>query len=263
MSRFDQSVAKLTTLSDYIKARERTIELLRSSYRALSLADDTFKTVYGYGLPYDAQHRERLETVIKQMDQRLWRQAYDVTGFGQLMDRQAREEFDRSLEKAPPAFTEDNVRSIFLSAAQQAEEMFARGVVNVFRGLSKLHRTNTNDTFKVNRRAIMAGIVKPRWGGGLEVAYGRARDELNDLDRVFRKTDGQQHHPRALETALNGALKDSEVYEDDYFQMKGFGNGNLHVLFKRKDLLDQINKIIHDYHDGSAVAKDRPGRAHG
>jgi len=255
MSRFDQDLAIPPTLADYAAARERTVQAYHSALKTLALADRQFQTIYSYGLPRNSYPRDSLEETVRAIDARLWRQAFDITGFGQLMDREAREQFERDNQDNPPAFTVENVRSIFLSAAQDAEEMFNRGLVNVFRRLSRGHRTNTNEAFKVNRRAIMVYMVRPA-GRGLEICYGPAADELNDLDRVFKTLDDEKHHPRSLETALNAALRKGEVYEDTYYQFKGFKNGNLHVVFKRQDLLDQANRIIHDYHEGSALAKN-------
>jgi len=256
MSRFDQDLVLPPSLSDYAASRERTIEAYRSALKTLALADQEFQRIYSHGLPRNSYPRDSLEETIRAIDRRLWHQAFDITGFGQLMDRQARKDFERTLEQNPPAFTVENVRSIFLSTAQDADEMFNRGLVNVFRRLSRSHRTNTNNAFKINRRAIIEGMVRPSWGGGLEVRIGWPSDELNDIDRVIKTLDRQPHHRRALETAVNGALKKREVYEDAYYQIKGFANSNMHILFKRQDLLDQANRIIHDYYEGSALAKN-------
>ena len=48
-------------------------------------------------------------------------------------------------------------------------------------------------------------------------------------------------YARALECSINAAFKEigptgPYVYEDAYYQIKGFKNGNMHIFFKRADL---------------------------
>ena len=33
------------------------------------------------------------------------------------------------------------------------------------------------------------------------------------------------------------------TYQDDYFKFKWFRNGNLHIEFKREDLLTELNRV--------------------
>lgn len=257
MSKFDQTLMLPQTLDDYVAMRGRVLDTYKSALATLQLADRELEKFLSFGLSWNSTPRDSLTDVTHDIDRRLWRKAFDLTGFGQLMDAKAREDFERSLNDKPPEFTVENVRSIFLSTAQDAEEMFNRGLVNVFRRLSSDHRTNTNNAFKVNEKAVLGFMVTQRWGGGLEVRYGRARDEINDIDRVFKTLDNKKHQPRGLEMALNGALHEGRVYEDEYYQIKGFKNTNLHIKFKRGDLLDKANRIIHEYYHGSALAKNR------
>ena len=82
----------------------------------------------------------------------------------------------------------------------------------------------------------------------------RSEAKINDIDRVFKVLDGKSHIPRSLEMGINGALIDKKIYEDDYYRIKGFKNGNMHIEFKRQDLLDKANLMIHKYYKGRALA---------
>ena len=197
---------------------------------------------------------------MKTLDMAYWRRAFDVTNFSQLMDTKARKEFESSLEKDPPAFTVDNVRSIFLSQVQDAEMMFARGLVNVFLGLCRRElKTNQANAFKVERKVIMGSMVGLSFGGGLEVGRGMyyyGSDKLNDIDRVFKTLDDKIYVPRSLETAMNEAFKKYEVFEDDYYRAKAFKNGNMHLEFKRSDLLEKANQVIAKFYEDGALGKN-------
>jgi len=244
------------TLADYCQIREKTLGLLRESMAMHELAEQTFLTAYAHGLPCE-RRIYTLKDYAHEIDARLWRQAFNLTGFMQLMDRQALAEFNTQNTKEPAAFTIENVRATFLSLFQDADEMFARGLVNTFRRLNRYYKTN-DQAFKLERKAILTHIFQVRCTRGLEVNYGaHATGTLNDLDRVFHVLDGQKHAERRLETALNASFERSGpwVYEDSYFQIKGFRNGNAHILFKRDDLLEKANRVIHNYYDGRALAE--------
>jgi hypothetical protein len=244
------------TLIDYCEAREQSLNMLKQAYRLIDEAEDGLKPYLTHGLGYETKPRSSFEDAVKDIDRQLWRQAFDKTGFLQLMDREAKSNFDRDLDKNPPEFTEQNIRSIFLSLAQESDEMFVRGLVNVFRRLSKDHRTNTNSPFKVNDKAIISYMFESNYSGGLSVkSWTRAGEELNDLDRVIKTLDEKQHHARTLQTALNAHFYNdySEPYEDEYYRIKGFKNGNMHLQFKRLDLLEKANKLIAKYY-GDALA---------
>lgn len=258
----ESSLAVQKTLSDYCAVRERTLALLEDAGRQLAAANAEMKTVYGLGLTWDIVRPFDMETATRDIDERLWRQAFQATGFLSLMDAQALSDFRRSLERTPPPFTEENIRTTFLSLFQDADMMFARGAVNVFRKLSKAYRTNERDPFRLDRKAILHSIFQSRWSGGLQVNYGSwASGQINDLDRVFRLLDGKRHEPQALETAINAAFAESKegpwVYEDGYFRIKGFLNGNAHFVFLREDLLEKANRLIGEHCGGNALAEKK------
>lgn len=247
-------------LTDYCEIRTKVLAILSDARRMLILAEKEMKSVYTYGLPHDISRSFELEYAAREIDKRLWRQAFEQTGFMQMMDRQALAKFNADNEQDPPPFTVENIRATFLTLFQGADEMFARGLVNVFRGLSSRYRTN-DQPFKLERRVVLSGICQSGWSGGVRISYrDYASGTINDLDRVFHVLDGKQHHPRALEAAINAEFDTNKrgpwVYEDTYFQMRGFLNGNAHIIFKRADLLEKANRVIHDYYDGRALPDD-------
>lgn len=241
------------TLLDYCETRQRVFVSLERAHALFEQAEKKFKEVDRYGFSRDSLPINSLEQTKRSIDEKLWREAFDKTGFLQFMDEQAKTQFFKEVRETTPEFTESTIRATFLSLAQEAETMFARGLVNVFLRLSKHHRTNTNSPFKVNARAIIPYIVVSNWSRGRQLRYD-ASGQINDIDRVFKVLDGKKHDPRTLEFAINAALAHLEVFDDDYYQVKGYGNGNMHMLFKRNDLLERANKIIHDYYHGTALA---------
>jgi len=250
------------TLIDYCTAREQVLVRMEEAHAIIDGCKEALEQLGPYLFPGDYDRRFSISDFRTKLDQRLWHQAFDHTGFMQLMDREAKARFMDDVERAPPPFTIENIRSTFLSVAQQADEMFARGLVNVFLRLSDRHKTNTNEPFKVNRKAILTSMAEQDWRRPtVHISYrSYASEQLNDIDRVFKILDGKKHTPRTLELACNAAFADESNpnrYSDDYYEIRGYRNGNLHITFKRQDLLDKANRIISDYYEGSALANGR------
>lgn len=245
-------------ITDICEARDSAIAKLSQALTLIDQAESTINGVCTYAFPSSEIHQPRIEELVKSIDRRLWQFAFDYTGFMQIMDREAKRNFMDDVERKAPPFTIDNIRTTFLQFSQDASTMYARGIVNVFLRLSDKHKTNTNEPFKIDEKCILTYMVSQSYGGGLEVRRwgGYAEEQLNDIDRVFKTLDGQKHIQHSLEHAINAAWKNkgAKIYEDSYYRIKGFKNTNMHIQFKRADLLEKANKIISEFYNGTALA---------
>lgn len=242
------SIALPTTLTQLLQARGEALRLLSDARRCTDMAKDLLSAHGRYLMPRGGQIREDAGRVQAELDASMWRRAFDLTGFKQLMDAQAVAEFERSLSPKPPEFTEANIRSTFIDLHGKSAEMFRRGVVNVFRNLSDDYKTNANEPFRIGRKLVMTYMTNKAFGGGLELNYGGSRDRLNDIDRVVRTLGGMTFVAGALPTSVDRSLKLGHVHECELYRAKGFKNGNLHFEFMRKDLLDLLNEEIAEHY---------------
>lgn len=255
-----KQVALPTTLTDLLKARQAAQRLIEDAHRSLQMAEDLLNQHGRYLIPYGAQLKEYLEKVRNELDSKMWRRAMDLTGFKQLMDTQEVDRFERSLEYSPPEFNEDNIRATFIDLQLRSADMFRRGVFNVFRWLSKAYRTNQAEPFRIGDKVIMKSMVQSNFSGGLYIQYGmndKAANQLNDIDRVVKTLDQQPFQSRSLESAMNAAFANLEVFEDSYYRARAFKNGNLHLEFKRLDLLDKVNEQIAEHYAYGALPDAR------
>lgn len=241
------------TIHDYIEARAQMISLREQAAKLIDKARTIGDEIGSYVWPYEERLPMADDKFVQELDRRLWAQAFDKTGFMQLMDAKARNEFDNSLRNKPPVFSLENIQTTFLSLAQESDMMFKRGIVNVFLALDNRYRTNAKEPFKVDRRMVVEFVFSIWVRGELRIRHG-AEGKINDIDRVLKVLDGKQHTPRGLEMAINEAMQRGNVYEDDYLKLTGFKNGNAHITIKRLDLLDRVNELISEYYHGQALA---------
>lgn len=241
------------TLVDLIEARHEALRLHGDARRLNAMAEELLGKVGSYLMPRGAQFYEDAGRATAQMDASFWRRAFDLTGFKQLMDAEAVADFERSLAPKPPEFTDANIRSVFIDLHSKSGAMFRRGIVNVFRYLSDEYKTNANEPFRIGRKVVMGWMIQPSFRRGLQIRIG-AGDKINDIDRIIKTLDGKQFMAREAEYAMNTAFNDGAAFEDDYYRAKAFKNGNLHIEFKRQDLLDGLNEQIAE-HYGNTLSK--------
>lgn len=248
-----KNVAIPSTLFDLLTARDDALRLIADARKTIEMARDLLAVCGPYLMPRGAQMPEDDKRIRAELDSSMWRRALDLTGFKQLMDAEAVASFEKSLHPAPPEFTEATIRATFIDLRLNAETMFRRGVFNVFRYLSDDYRTNQKEPFKIGRKVVMTWMISPSFRRGLGIRHGAA-DKLNDMDRVFKTLDNKPFTPRSLESEMELAFNDRLVFENDYYRAKAFQNGNMHMEFKRPDLLDKVNEQIAAYYGDNVLA---------
>lgn len=197
--------------------------------------------------------------VTKNLDQNIWERLILTSGIEKLMDKQAHEEFRKSLVKDMPPVSADAVAATLEQLRMDARTIFLRGLANCFSGLDR--RFRSHDGFKIGSRIVLT-YAMDRYGSWSR--YER-EVEFRDVERVFRTLDGKEHVDRyggiigaiekARQVAREGVKWDKAVTfvaEDDYFRVRIFGNGNMHVWFKRNDLVRRANLLLAEFY-GAAV----------
>ncbi|EBG9727408.1 DUF4942 domain-containing protein [Salmonella enterica] len=198
-----------------------------------------------------------MKAITRNLDRGIWRDLMERSGMLSLMDARAREQWYNSLEKDDiPAVSEANILSTFEQLHQSKDEVFERGVINVFKSLSWNYKSNS--PCKFGSKIIVNGLVKcDRWGYSLN--WGWQRDRLADLERMLMLLDGKPvpdnraDVTRQLDDHIH-ENRGSNSYEDGMFKIKYFKKGTAHITFKRPELVDRLNDIIARHYPGMLAA---------
>lgn len=205
---------------------------------------------------------EKTETAMKvitrNLDRSIWRDLMKKSGMLSLMDAQAREQWYNNLEKDDiPAISEENILSTFEQLHQSKDDVFERGVINVFKSLSWDYKTNSPCQF--GKKIIVTGLIKcDRWGFGLNC--GLQRDRLADLERMLMLLDRKPFPDNRADVTLRLGdhihdNRHSNSYEDEMFKIKYFQKGTAHITFRRPELVDKLNDIIARHYPGALPTK--------
>lgn len=194
-----------------------------------------------------------MKVITRNLDRGIWRDLMKRSGMLSIMDAQAREQWYNSLEKEDiPAISEENILSTFEQLHQSKDDVFERGVINVFKSLSWNFKTNSPCHF--GKKIIVTGLVIcDRWGFGLN--WGWQRDRLADLERMLLLLNGKPIPDNRADVTrrLGDHIHEnrySNSYEDEMFVIKYFQKGTAHITFKRPELVDKLNDIIAKYYPG-------------
>ncbi|UYL03163.1 DUF4942 domain-containing protein [Pantoea ananatis] len=209
------------------------------------------------GHRYDSWLTEKADkampAVTRNIDSSIWRDLMLKSGMMALMDAQARDQWHKNLEEGDlPAISEANILSTFEQLHLNKMEVFERGIINVFKGLSWDYKTNSPCSF--GKKIIINNLVSHnRWGFSLN--WGWRRDQLADLERMLFLLSGKSipDNRSDITTRLMAHIRDNpdkDVYEDEFFRIRYFQNGTAHLTFKRLDLVERMNDIIAKHYPG-------------
>ena len=204
------------------------------------------------GRPVGERRTEFLQAIETQTDRQIWHHIIDATNLERLMDRQARDEMRTQLQGDPPPAIADTVRATLANFMLEADLIFRRGIAKVFSSLDR--RFKSHDGFKVGSRVILNNAISEynSWN-----SYGRHDENLRDIERTFHILDGHPQPERSagicgMITAKQSNERTYEV-ESDYFRVRKFANGNIHIWFTRTDLLRRVNRLLADWYGANVL----------
>lgn len=261
-------VARRTTLSELCRAWTTTEREITVAFKLIARAEKRLEDVfqggnhsfsvqeYNHGMNWK-EPKEATERLRRQV----WRVIAERMALRQNMSLAQAKELDRQIETGeglPPIRYADVLATVETLLSRRGEFLEAK-VHECYRWLRPDCWSGTGRygyvPLATNRKSFEAGVgVKViisygctrSYRGGFEANYNR-RDELRALDQVFHLLDGQPQpttHNGALCDAIATQTKSGQPDADTpYFHARCHGNGNLHLTFKRRDLLDRFNAI--------------------
>ncbi|HDX8787057.1 TPA: DUF4942 domain-containing protein [Klebsiella michiganensis] len=254
------SIERIVTGRDTaLKQIEQLIQQLDSISRLTSeigggtAQDWAMKVGHRYDSWMTENTDKALPAITRNIDRSIWRDLMLKSGMMALMDAQARDQWHKNLEEGDlPAISEANILSTFEQLHRNKMDVFERGIINVFKGLSWDYKTNSPCSF--GKKIIVNNLVTHnRWGFNLN--WGWRRDQLADLERMLFLLDGKPipDNRGDVTTRLMDHIRDNlskDVYEDDFFSVRYFQKGTAHITFKRPDLTEKMNDIVAKHYPG-------------
>ena len=179
-----------------------------------------------------------------------WRKIIKQLDIDKIMSIEAKNKLDKQLcdynsEDNLPELTVENVFEVLQGFIGNSDKYFQEAIKEVFDWLrpGRWDTHKTNKKFYVGEKVIInGGINVDQWFMRINY-YDEPR--LTALDNVFHLLDGQgcTKYPFDFKTVLAAACTEKKFdCQTEYFLCKWYLNGNLHITFRRLDLLKKLNQ---------------------
>jgi len=262
---FDTTLVTRSSIAEKVKAYEEAQEKIRQGYALLTEAQATLKAAFTVAGKYDSDFDvlpdrrsyyveigKLPEYVEGQTRRKAWRILYHTLDIDKILSIKRADEIGRKLENETlPEITIKNIYEVFETLVQNTNDFANEAVHEVFdwlrpheSGYGSRYKTNEkNAKFEIGKKVILAWCVENKFGGGFRTDYTREKN-LMALDRVFHLLDGKSFNDKGYRSPLVDAINTGGATgETDYFRYTCYGNKNLHLEFKRLDLLKEFNAV--------------------
>ncbi|ABO55113.1 DUF4942 domain-containing protein [Burkholderia vietnamiensis] len=177
------------------------------------------------------------------VDSCAWKFLFQRLGYDRLLDEQGRNELSAQLSAGEfLPFVEANVHATLGRLLEERDETLGLGVERVFRQLSRDYKSNKSGGF--GRKLVVESAVNydPRFGG--RWSEGWRSGALDDLLHFMLLADGRRDDVRFSAWLQEHLGAGRLVIQHEYFLVKVFKKGTLHLTFQRMDLLDALNRLL-------------------
>lgn len=253
-----EQLARRTTVSELVRVYQRACADVREAFARIHAAEKSLNEVFT--LDETGQMSVRAnhwpvrwndpEHSIEALKRDAWRAIVERLELRRMLSITRAAQLDQQLDRGElPDITVENVEAFAKGYAGQLSELLEESVREVYDWLRPRAGTEradykTNSVIDVGRKVVLTYVTEPGWSSWHVHHTTSAR--LTALENVFTALDGKgsitKGYYSELETAIRGAGKDGR-FETAYFAGRCFRNRNVHLTFKRSDLLAKFNAI--------------------
>lgn len=258
------------TLAQMAEAYASAESEIRQAFELLAKASERLKLSFnqtgyrftGWGVGIHGTKHNDAEAFMRDVKRDVWAALVDRLELRRIASVERCKEIDRQIEtgEGMPDITLSTLLAMVEGSFKGVPQMIEQAVQEVFNMLRPGSRGSHYVTNQKGKWEIRDKVILPyrlddvsQYTRHFCVNYSY-QAELRALDNVFHMMDG-----KGCVKSVNGPLVDA-IYvtpvtsaggETDYFEFKCFKNRNLHLRFKRPDLVAKLNQIA-----GGARLKD-------
>ena len=250
--------------SNIVEALVRSYEMAKHNFSVVKQAEDKL-VFYSQGLMYSTDilklYRESGGYVefLDGFKMQAWQSILKRMNIERFFTSRVQKEFSKNKEQLGfMELTVANIAKVVDMLVQNRDEIMKQCVVDVFDGMTKYHEFNqmvvsgerwkTNKAYFVNKKVILPNYVQ--WDGYRYQNNYYNDEAYSDIDKVMAYLSGDNYDKIGkIKDSL--ALKFGQIYkgetdlketESQYFYIKFFKKGTVHLTFKREELWSRFNQ---------------------
>jgi hypothetical protein len=254
-------ITKRSNVRTMVAAYQEAVDDVKKAFEIMQNAESKVNQAFNSSGGYDTTvilqprnaHREvdwkNPKPVLQEMKRSAWRVIVNRLEIKSILSSKAKKEMDKHLERDDlPEITYDNVMEFCEGYATSMPTLFEDSVKEVFSWLRPTYTNyKTNSQYELGNKVIIFCLRDPKWMACHGVDHYKSQD-LIVLENVFRTLDGKGQRAKGyiseLELEIQKLRLDGDGKgETEYFRFKYFKNQNLHLEFRRMDLVKKLNMI--------------------
>jgi hypothetical protein len=261
MSHLDTGIIKKQTITELVGTYEEAIKTMHAGYAMLQKAQDLLKESYGkqhymsFSVVNGYEEPFKLVVSIEQkLRSEAWKVLINMLGVRKVLSVRRAEELDKQLSdwRDMPEITVQNVFDTMNSMIAQSRDFLEEAVQEVYQFLrpassrfQSVYKTNMkNGRWELGNKIILPYVIQSGWGSAKFRVNLHLEKKLVAMDKVFHALDSKGV-PDGYLSPLVDAINTSEtgIGETDYYKFRCYKNQNLHLEFKRMDLVALLNQV--------------------
>lgn len=208
---------------------------------------------------YDRPQAPTLNAELNTLKAAFWQHIFDRTKLGEVTTSKFQAQFrEQSSKMAQMQFSVENIIEVLELFLANRDSILTECIVNVFEEATRFHKDNTshtegwksNKSWKVAPKIVLPyGVEYTKWRTWSVV--WRRREFFADLDKALCMIDGKKFSEiQRLDNSIDNRLKalnaDSRLeyadpFSSEFFEVRIFKKGTVHIKFLDKSLLDRFN----------------------
>lgn len=253
----NEQLANRLTIAEVVRVYDEATAKIRGAFAQVSAAEQQLNDTFAMGDYMSTIHVnrhgridfDRPDDVLIEIRHQVWSAIVERLEVRRMMSIARWKELQRQIEKKElPEITHESVGQLTSGFEKSLSAMLGEAVEEVFDWLRPRRSDyKTNSELEIGRKVILAYVVE-------HTGYGRSNwrvsyhydQNLLALENVLHALDGRGQISKTHYSAIHNVVEAEGfdgVGETDLFKFKCYRNRNLHIEFKRLDLLAKFNRI--------------------
>lgn len=256
INEIERLVLEYETACQLAKDTYRAVRAKQSFYSYISTVNkrkDGISSPLSYIVPSNKEHGpDVLTEELDRLRRGYWVLILGADEFRKLLTNEAREKLNRQIEVAGDMeINLTNIRMLLMALSANQRDILVDSIVSIFQKITDRHMASyssnvhyyngwkTNSSYKLNPKIIIPVQYSPFDSWDFKDEYGhlpyRVRDWIDDIVRALQLID-----PTVTDEFVYVSRGE---FENDWLRFKMFAKGTVHIWFKDKRLLSQLNYI--------------------
>jgi hypothetical protein len=248
-------IVKRNSIAEMVMKYGQVLEQVKNGFEVLRQAKATLADIADRP---ELQNHERnhsepdytpeyFEECKKHIKREVWRGLVQKLNIRSVMNTTKRDELDKQLSTGEglPEIETEAILQIIGGMMGNIQQYARDAIIEAFELMRRKSDgyKSTGEAWMIENKVVLGWMIEGKYGGGYHSGYSKGSDAMRTIENAFLMLDGKgpgQNYKSDLEAKIGESTTGEG--ETEYFRFRCHKNRNLHLWFKRADLVTEMNK---------------------